>query len=93
LGTVTVLGVSCQHLAFTQANIDWQVWIEDGPMPTPKKIVITYKDEEGSPQYTALFSKWDFDTKLPDFVFSFDPPAGAQKIDIMELKPATPREK
>ncbi|MDB6063895.1 MAG: hypothetical protein JWR26_103 [Pedosphaera sp.] len=87
LGPTTVLGVACEHLAFTQTNIDWQIWIQDGPKPVPVKIVITYKDEDGSPQYTALLSKWDFETKLPDFVFNFEVPPQAQKIDIMELKP------
>ena len=86
LGPVTVLGLPCEHLAFSRGMIDWQVWIEDGARPVPRKIVITYKDEEGSPQYTAILSKWDFDTKLPDFLFNFEPPAGAAKIAVEEIK-------
>lgn len=86
VGPVTVLGVACEHLAFTQGEVDWQIWIEQGAVPVPKKIVITYKDEEGSPEYTAIFSNWDFQTKLPDFVFSFEPPAGASKISVAEIK-------
>ncbi len=83
---MTVLGVPCEHLAFTQTNIDWQIWIEDGAKPVPRKFLITYKDEPGSPQFTALFSNWDFETKLPDFVFKFEPPAGASKIKVKEIK-------
>jgi hypothetical protein len=30
LGETHVAGVSCQHLAFVQKNIDWQIWIETG---------------------------------------------------------------
>ncbi|HXD00362.1 MAG TPA: DUF2092 domain-containing protein [Verrucomicrobiae bacterium] len=86
LGPVTVMGVPCEHLAFTQDNIDWQVWIQDGAAPVPKKFVITYKDEPDSPQFTAIFSNWDFTTKLPDFVFKFEPPAGAAKIKVQEIK-------
>jgi hypothetical protein len=85
-GQVTVLGVPCEHLAFSRGNNDWQIWIEQGAVPVPKKIVITYKDEEGSPQYTAIFSNWDFQTKLPDFLFSFEPPAGASKISVSEIQ-------
>jgi hypothetical protein len=87
IGPTIVLGVPCEHLAFTQTNIDWQVWIEEGPRPVPRKIVITYKDEEGSPQYTALLTSWDFETKLPDFVFKFEPPPGAAKINVVGLGP------
>src|SRR5258707_906030 len=85
-GTVTVLGVPCEHLAFSQGEIDWQVWIQNGPRPVPRKFVITYKDEEGSPEYTAIFSNWDFETKLPDFLFTFEPPEGALKIRVEEIK-------
>jgi hypothetical protein len=86
IGPVMVMGVTCEHLAFTQDNIDWQVWIENGARPVPRKFVITYKDEPESPQYTAIFSNWDFTTKLPDFVFKFEPPEGASKIKVKEMK-------
>ena len=86
LGPVTVLGVACEHLAFSLGKIDWQIWIEQGAVPTPRKIVITYKDEEGTPEYTAIFSHWDFQTKLPDYLFAFEPPPGASKISVAEIK-------
>lgn len=86
IGPVSVLGVPCEHLAFTQTNIDWQIWIEDGARPVPRKFVITYKDEPDSPQFTALFSNWDFETKLPDFVFKFEAPPGASKIKVKDIK-------
>jgi hypothetical protein len=86
IGPVTVMGVPCEHLVFSQGDIDWQVWVEDGAVPVPRKFVITYKDEPDSPQFTAIFSNWDFTTKLPDFVFKFEPPAGATKIKVAEMK-------
>jgi len=86
LGLAMILGVSCEHLAFVQDSIDWQIWIDAGAKPVPRKIVITYKDEEASPQYTALFSNWDLDVKLPDSEFAFEAPAGAAKIDVAEIK-------
>ena len=86
IGPVTVMGVACEHLAFSEKNIDWQVWIENGARPVPRKFVITYKDEPDSPQYTAIFSNWDFATRLPDFLFKFEPPAGASKIEVKEMK-------
>lgn len=86
VGPVTVLGVPCQHLAFSLGMVDWQIWIEDGAKPVPRKIVITYKDEAGAPQYTAIFSNWDFVTKLPDFLFNFEPSPGAAKVNVAEIK-------
>jgi hypothetical protein len=89
IGPVTVMGVPCEHLAFTQDDIDWQIWIEDGAKPVPRKFVITYKDEQDSPQYTAIFTKWDFTTRLPEFIFKFEPPPGANKISVHEAKART----
>jgi hypothetical protein len=86
IGQVTVMGTPCEHLAFSEGNIDWQVWIERGPRPVPKKFVITYKDEPDSPEFTAIFSNWDFTTQLPDFIFKFEPPAGAAKIKVKEIR-------
>ena len=86
IGPVTVLGVPCEHLAFSRGAVDWQIWIEQGARPVPRKIVITYKDEEGTPGYTAILSNWDFQTALPEFLFVFEPPHGATKIDVAEIK-------
>lgn len=86
IGPVTVMGSPCEHLAFTQDDIDWQIWIEQGPTPVPRKFIITYKDEPDSPQYTAIFSHWDFLTELPDFVFKFEPPTGASRIKVKEIR-------
>ena len=39
----------CHHLAFEQATIDWQLWIEAGKDPLPRKLVISYKTEDEVP--------------------------------------------
>ncbi len=93
LGIEPVLGVICHHLAFQNDTIDWQAWIEEGPVAVVRKVVITSKGEEGSPQLTALFTKWDFSTELPDFIFTFEPAPSMAKIEFVpaskeEIKPA-----
>ncbi|PWU08880.1 MAG: hypothetical protein C5B50_28825 [Verrucomicrobia bacterium] len=57
-GVSPVMGYHCHHLAFSQDNVDWQVWIEDGPQPLIRKFVITHKLEEGQPTFTALITQW-----------------------------------
>jgi len=90
-GKVTVLGVVCNHLAFTGANVDCQVWIADGPKPLPRKIVINYKTRTGSPQLTQIFSDWDVVSPISDSVFTFVVPDGANKI-VVNPKKAEPDE-
>lgn len=82
-GLHSVNGIPCHHLAFSQDDIDWQIWIEAGETMVPRKLTITYKDLPGSPQYTAVFPAWDFSPSLLDEQFSFRPPAGAEKIDFL----------
>ena len=87
VGQHPVDGVSCHHLAFSQEGIDWQIWIEDGPRPVPRKLVITYKDETGAPQYIAKLSAWDFNPRLSDHYFEFVPPAGSDQIEFLPTEP------
>lgn len=86
VGLSKVEGVDCYHLVFIQETIDWQVWIEVSNRPVPRKVVITYKNQSGSPQYTALISDWDFTSPLPDSLFKFQPPEGAEQIDILKVE-------
>ena len=86
LGKVTVLGVVCDHLAFTGANADCQLWIADGPKPLPRKCVINFKTTVGSPQVTQIFSDWDTVSPIAESVFTFVPPDGANKIVVNPKK-------
>src|SRR5215813_3047247 len=54
LGQADVNGRSCRALAFVAKDIDWQIWIENGPQPTPCKLMITYKNQPSQPQFTAV---------------------------------------
>lgn len=81
-GLAPVLGVDCHHLAFTQDNIDWQVWIQDGPQPLIRKLVITHKNEEGAPEFTALITRWNLTERISDSVFVFEPPRGTTKVEM-----------
>lgn len=70
----------CHHVAGRTDTTDVQVWIADGAQPVPLRVVITYREEPGQPQYRAELSGWDFAPKADDAMFAFTPPAGARKI-------------
>lgn len=83
VGMSIVDGVNCHHLAYRDNEVDWQIWIEDGDKPLPKKFVITTKWLTGAPQYTITVKSWDLSPKLKDDMFTFVPPDDAQKIDFV----------
>ena len=86
-GLAPVLGVDCHHLAFTQENVDWQVWIQDGPQPLIRRLVITHKNEPGAPEFTAFITRWDLAQRISDADFVFDPPPGAAKVEMRQEPP------
>ena len=88
LGIHQAAGVACHHLAFSQATIEWQIWIDAGEKPLPRKLVISYVQEPGEPQYTAIIRRWNLESKVPEGLFTFEAPEGAQKIEVKAMKQA-----
>jgi len=86
LGIHQAAGASCHHLAFSQATIEWQIWIDAGEKPLPRKLVISYVDEPGEPQYTAVIRRWNLESAAPEGLFTFEVPEGAQKIEAKDMK-------
>jgi hypothetical protein len=86
IGQGVVDGVECEHLAFRNADLDWQLWVEIGPRPIPRKYVITNKAVTGAPQYTLRIKEWRTDAQVAADAFSFKPPADAGKVDFAALR-------
>jgi len=82
IGPARIGGVLCDHVAVRQDDVDWQVWIQRGDRPLPRKIVITTKSEPEQPQYVATLT-WDTDAKFTSNTFHFSPPKEAHKIDLV----------
>jgi hypothetical protein len=79
VGASRVGSVECDHYAFRQDGVDWQLWIERGKTPLPRKLVITTMDEPEQPQYTAVMA-WNLTPSVEDKTFAFVPPKDARKI-------------
>ena len=86
----------CEHLAFRNADTDWQLWVEVGERPIPRKLVITSKTVNSAPQYTLRVKSWKTGVEPAADAFTFAPPAGAQKLspdalgDLDELPQSAP---
>jgi hypothetical protein len=53
IGRGVIDGVECEHLAFRNFDTDWQLWVEAGDSPIPRKMVITSKTLNSAPQVHA----------------------------------------
>ncbi|MGI9318415.1 MAG: DUF2092 domain-containing protein [bacterium] len=83
VGDSRVDGVQCQHLAFRGKDVDWQIWVEQGENPLPKKFLITSKWSASAPQFTAVFSGWNTAATHAAEMFEFTPPDGAEEIEFI----------
>jgi hypothetical protein len=75
-----ILPVPAHHIAGRTAAVDFQVWIADGDQPLPLRIVLTYVNEPGQPQFRAQFLDWRLQAPAGAGVFSFTAPAEARQI-------------
>ena len=84
LGPSEVDGVTTQHYAFRQEGLDWEIWIQNGDYPLPRKLVLTTMTDEARPQYTAVVS-WNLAPSFNDAAFTFVPPPEAKKIVFADI--------
>jgi len=85
IGRGVIDGVECEHLAFRNADTDWQLWVEVGERPVPRKLVITSKTVNNAPQYTLRIKSWKSGFVPAPNAFAFAPPAGAEKLNPNDL--------
>lgn len=85
VGKGVVDGVRCDHLAFRAPHVDWQIWIEEGERPLPRKLVITTRDMLNEPQFTVIATNWNLEPSFTDATFSFTPPKGAQRVEFLPM--------
>ena len=85
LGIHEVQGTPCHHLAFQQEGIDWQIWIDAGTTPLPRKLLIIYSDEPGQPRHAALLDNWELSPVLSKTMFQPRVPDSAKHVAIESL--------
>jgi hypothetical protein len=86
LGSGVIGGTECDHLAFRNKEVDWQIWIAQGDHPYPCRYVITAKLVAGGPQYSIQVRNWKTGGEVASGDFSFKAPADAKKVDLRELQ-------
>jgi hypothetical protein len=84
IGPSSVDGVTCEQYAFRQQGVDWQIWIQLGEFPLPRKIIIRTLTDDAKPQHSETLN-WNLAPSFSDDVFTFSPPPDAHRIVIEEM--------
>ena len=85
VGPATIDGVETDHFAFREADVDWEVWIQQGDQPLPRKVVIVDRTDPSRPTFTARLT-WQVNPTFTDADFTFVPDANAKKIQLATYK-------
>jgi hypothetical protein len=85
IGRGVVEGVECEHLAFRNLDTDWQIWVEVGERPFPRKYLITSKTVAAAPQYTLRLKDWQTGAEPAPDAFKFVPSANASGVTVTDL--------
>ena len=89
-----LFGTPTAHLAGRTETVDFEIWIDKGAKPLPRRLVLTYRHAEGAPQYRAQFSEWNLAPKFKADHFTFTVPKDASKIAFLnQVKPAADAKK
>jgi len=79
----TITTPPSHHVAARTDAVDFQVWVAAEGNPLPLRVIITYKHEEGQPQFWAEFKNWNLAPSISPALFVFTPPQGAEKIPFL----------
>ena len=85
VGSATIDGVDTDHFAFREEDVDWEVWIQKGDQPVPRKLVIVDRTDPARPTFIARLS-WQVNPAFTDADFTFVPDANAKKIQLATYK-------
>ena len=76
-------GVDCHHIAIRDAEVDIQIWVEEGQRPLPRQLILTSKWEGGAPRFVARLY-WNLEPDFSEDTFNFVPPEGVSQIDFLQ---------
>jgi hypothetical protein len=85
LGSGVIGGIECDHFAFRNKEVDWEIWIAQGANPYPVRYVIKSVKVADGPSYSIQMR----DVKTGDQVaaddFAFKNATTAKKIDPKDI--------
>ena len=79
-----LLDVPTDHLAARAHDVDVQLWVTQGAQRLPRRIVITYKQLPGQPQFRADLDDWNLAPRFAADAFVWTAPASAEKLPALQ---------
>jgi hypothetical protein len=84
VGAATIDGAATDHYAFRENDRDWEIWIQQGAQPLPRKIAIVDLSDEARPTYVARLN-WNVSPTIAADAFAFKPGPDAKAIKLAAM--------
>lgn len=81
VGDAVIDGAQTTQYAFRQGDYDWELWIEKGARPLPRKVVIVDRTDDARPAYAVRLA-WNVDAPIAADAFAFRPGKNDKPIQI-----------
>ena len=82
VGPSMVNGVPCEHFAYMEPGLNWEIWIENGARALPLRLAMTYKQASNFPRFMVEYKYWNLTPKLNADLFVFKAPANSKVIEF-----------
>jgi hypothetical protein len=82
VGPSMVNGVPCEHFAYMEPGLNWEIWIENGKRALPLRMAMTYKQVPNFPRFMIEYKDWNLNPKLKADLFVFKAPANSRQIEF-----------
>ena len=84
IGEVTLFDQPVHHLAFSDKDVDWQLWVVGGDEPRIRRMEIIDKSRTERPRIVIDFLDWNLNASPSADLFEFKKPAGAKEIELLK---------
>ena len=81
VGTATLDGAATDHWAYRSDDYDFEIWMEQGDRPLPRKVVIIDRTDPTLPAFTARLT-WQTNPTLDPAAFTYVPTGNAVPIQF-----------
>jgi hypothetical protein len=85
VGKAVINDQTCNHLAFSRPDADFQIWVTAEERPLPCKYVVTDKSDPVLISTTSIFSNWNFKPSITDSSFTHVPSKGVEEVNFLPL--------
>lgn len=76
------------HLPFETTGADWQLRVERGTRPLPRRMAVTLVNAPGQPEHLAVPDDRELGRELDEALFRFTPPPEWRRIEVVREDPA-----